>query len=332
METKKNHVSHKSLKCIHLTPFSILGSWDAEEFGLQGSTEWVETHLPWLQTTTVAYLNMDVGVSGPRTNFAGSGEIQTFVIEQMKKILYPEGFDGISTVYDMWFNSTNGTISPLGSGSDYASFYQNGIASIDVGSSNGKTDPVYHYHSNYDSYHWMSTFADPGFRIHTAMGQFLSLVVYHVADDPLIPWDLPHAATVLSSYFSELNETVSTSDVEGLDLGPLEDAITEFTKQAENIDNIGKQALAFNDTNMLGVVNSKYRDFPRGFASAGGLPGRETFKNIISAPGIDNGYGADVFPAVTDNVNGGNQTAAQEWIEKSARAVLRAAEILRIGE
>ncbi|KAL1610045.1 hypothetical protein SLS60_001710 [Paraconiothyrium brasiliense] len=310
----------------------ILGSWDAEEFGLQGSTEWVETHLPWLQTTTVAYLNMDVGVSGPRTNFDGSGEIQTFVVEQMKKILYPEGYGNFATLYDMWFNTTQGTISPLGSGSDYASFYQNGIAAIDVGSSNGKKDPVYHYHSNYDSYHWMSTFGDPGFKLHTAMGQFLSLIVYHIADDALIPWDLPHAATVLLSYLSELNETITTSDSPDLDLTPLAEAIAEFTTQAERISKIGQQALAFNDTNILGVVNSKYRDFPRGFASAGGLPGRETFKNIISAPGIDNGYGADVFPAVTDNINGGNQTAAEEWIEKSANAVLRAAEILKIGD
>ncbi|KAF1972706.1 glutamate carboxypeptidase 2 [Bimuria novae-zelandiae CBS 107.79] len=310
----------------------IFSSWDAEEFSLQGSTEWVETHLPWLQTTTVAYLNMDVGVSGPRTNFEGSGEIQTFVVQQMKKILFPEGYGDFLTIYDMWYNTSKGSISPLRSSSNYASFYQNGIAAIDVGSSNGPSDPVYHYHSNYDSYHWMSTFADPDFRLHTAMGQFFSLVVYHIAEDPLIPWDLPHAARVLSDYLSEFNEIVSTSDTPDLDLTPLADAIAEFTKQAERIDKIGKQALVFSDTNMLGVVNSKYRDFPRGYASAGGLPRRETFKNTISAPGIDNGYGADVFPAETDNVNGGNQTAAEEWIGKTAKAVLRAAEILQMEE
>jgi len=178
----------------------------------------------------------------------------------------------------------------------------------------------------------MSTFGDPGFRLHTAMGQFLSLIVYHIADDILIPWDLPHAATVLSNYITELNETITSSDYSTLDITPIADAIAEFTTQAKRIDQIGKQALAFNDTNMIGVVNSKYRDFPRGFTSVGGLPGRQTFKNIISAPGIDNGYGADVFPAVTDSVGGGNEAAAKEWIEKSARAVSRAAEILRIGE
>ncbi|KAF2683068.1 Zn-dependent exopeptidase [Lentithecium fluviatile CBS 122367] len=309
----------------------ILGSWDAEEFGLQGSTEWVETHLPWLTSTAVAYLNVDVAVSGPRTNFAGSGEIQSFVLDQMKKVLFPEGWGEFPTLYDMWYNVTEGSISPLGSGSDYASFYQNGIACIDFGSDGGKSDPVYHYHSNYDSYAWMSRFGDPGFRLHTAMGQALSLLLYHISDDVLIPWDLPNAATVLESYLAELNETIVESDFPNLDLTPLEDAIAEFSEQADHIATIASQAHAFNDTVLLGVVNAKFRDFSRGFASAGGLPGRETFKNVISAPGIDNGYGADVFPGVTDSINGGKEDAAVEWIEKSAGAVRRAAEVLRVG-
>ncbi|KAF2020298.1 Zn-dependent exopeptidase [Aaosphaeria arxii CBS 175.79] len=309
----------------------VLGSWDAEEFGLQGSTEWVESHLPWLTSTAVAYLNIDVGVSGPRTSFSGSGEIQTFVVEQMKKVLYPEGWGDFPTLYDMWYNVTEGEISPLGSGSDYASFYQNGIGCIDIGSDGGKKDPIYHYHSNYDSYAWMSRFGDPEFSLHAAIGQWLSLILYHVADDVLVPWDLPNAATVLEAYLSELNETVADSDFPDLDISPIASGIAEFKKQAANIKRVADQALAFNDTVILGVVNSKYRDFSRGFASAGGLPGRETFKNTISAPGIDNGYGADVFPAVTDSINKGDEEAANEWIEKTAGAILRAAEILEVN-
>jgi N-acetylated-alpha-linked acidic dipeptidase len=303
---------------MHANLLSVLGSWDAEEFGLQGSTEWVESHISWLTSTTVAYLNMDVGVSGPRTAFSGSGEIQTFVIEQMKKVLYPEGWGDFPTLYDMWYNTTEGDISPLGSGSDYASFYQNGIGCIDIGSDGGKKDPVYHYHSNYDSYHWMSTFADPEFKIHTAMGQVFSLILYHIADDAIIPWDLPNAAIVLQAYYSELNDTVADSDLTGLDISPIGTAIEEFTVQSKNIAAAAQSATVFNNTVMMQVINAKYRDFARGFASAGGLPGRETFKNVISAPGIDNGYGADVFPGVTDSINAGNEDAATQWVQKTS--------------
>ena len=78
----------------------------------------------------VAYLNLDIAVSGPRTSFSGSGELHTMVVEQMKKVLFPEGWGDFPTLYDIWHNTTEGEISPLGSGSDYASFYQNGIACV----------------------------------------------------------------------------------------------------------------------------------------------------------------------------------------------------------
>lgn len=178
----------------------------------------------------------------------------------------------------------------------------------------------------------MSRFGDPDFKLHKAIGQWLTLIAYHIADDALIPWDLPNAASVLQSYLSELNETITDSELsKDLDLAPLGDAIAEFEAQAANIARVAETAVGFQDPVMLGVVNAKFRDFSRGFASSGGLPGRETFKNVISAPGIDNGYGADVFPAVTDSINKGDTGAAQEWVEKSAKAVLRAAEILRVG-
>lgn len=48
----------------------------------------------------------------------------------MKKILFPQDWGNFPTLYDMWHNVTEGEISPLGSGSDYASFYQNGIGCV----------------------------------------------------------------------------------------------------------------------------------------------------------------------------------------------------------
>lgn len=111
---------------------SILASWDAEEFGLMGSTEWVEDHLPELIEKTVAYINLDTAVSGPRAEIVGSGEIQTIAIETMKKIIFPEGYGAGPTLYDAWFNATEGVLPAMGSGSDYAAFYHNGITSVSV--------------------------------------------------------------------------------------------------------------------------------------------------------------------------------------------------------
>ncbi|KAF4979161.1 hypothetical protein FZEAL_4589 [Fusarium zealandicum] len=310
----------------------ILAAWDSEEFGLMGSTEWVEDHLPELINKTVAYINVDTAVSGPRTEITGSGEIQTIAIETMKKIIFPDGFDAGPTLYDMWYNTTEGVIGPLGSGSDYAAFYHNGIGSIDIAGGPGPKDPVYQYHSLYDTHRWMTEYADPGFRLHVAMGQFVTLLTYHIADDPLIPWDLPNAASALRDIFQDLEEQLDERFPDyDVDLGALDEAVSVFETAAKRISVLAGQALSLNDTGLLKAVNSKYRDFSRGFTSAGLLPGRYSFYNVVSAPGLESGYGADVFPAIQDSLDQGNLTQAEEWVEKSAKAVLRAAEILELG-
>ena len=134
----------------------------------------------------------------------------------------------------------------------------------------------------------MSTYADPDFEIHTAMGQWLTLIAYHIADDTVIPWDLPNAAKVLREYFEELNETIADAGLE-VDTAELEDALDEFAAQADNIKGVAALAETSDNQVLLAVVNSKYRDFARGYVSQGGLPGRPTFRNVLSAPGIDNG-------------------------------------------
>ena len=134
----------------------------------------------------------------------------------------------------------------------------------------------------------MSTYADPGFLVHTAMGQWLTLMAYHIADDTVIPWDLPNAARVLREYHDELADTIADSGYD-VDVTELDEALDEFEARAEAIASTARLADAAGDHALLSVVNAKYRDFARGYVSQGGLPGRPTFKNVLSAPGIDNG-------------------------------------------
>jgi N-acetylated-alpha-linked acidic dipeptidase len=175
----------------------------------------------------------------------------------------------------------------------------------------------------------MSEYADPGFLLHTAMGQYATLLVYHIADDPLIPWDMPNAGATLRDIFEDLLERLEEDFAEesaGLDLGPLDEAVAAFEAAAERIAGVA----ALGDESMLEAVNAKYRDFARGFVSAGLLPGRYSYYNVVSAPGLESGYGADIFPAILDCLDAGDLELAKEWVEKSAAAVLRSAEILAI--
>lgn len=148
----------------------VLASWDAEEYGIIGSTEWVEEYIPWITNTVVANLNIDVAVAGPHPDISATPELHRIAQDIMKKVLW-SALEGNSTMYDVWQHDTDGTLGVLGSGSDYTSFVHRGVAAIDMGSYPGPRDPIFHYHSNFDSYHWMSKFADPGFLAHKSMGK-----------------------------------------------------------------------------------------------------------------------------------------------------------------
>lgn len=134
----------------------------------------------------------------------------------------------------------------------------------------------------------MTAFGDPGFVVHKAMGQFLTLLAYHLADDPVVPLDLPNYTTQLRSYLEELRGTIAEAGVE-LDVEPLADAIDTFEASANGIAALAAEAAVTGDAVLVDRVNTKYRDFQRGFTSQGGLPDRSFFKHVVFAPGIDTG-------------------------------------------
>lgn len=277
-----------------------------------------------MKNAAISYLNIDVAVSGPRPAFAATPDLHAIATNTLKKVPY-----GNRTLYDQWYDYTEGEIGVLGSGSDYTSFLHRGIASIDMGAENGPEDPIYHYHSNYDSYHWMSTFGDPGFLTHKAMGQYLTLLAYHFLSDPVIPLEPADYVSELKTYLSDLEETITSSNGT-LDLSALEAAIGTFSDSAGQFTTLRSYAVSTSDTDLTTVINHKARDFSRGFTSQGGLPGREFFQNLLFAPGLDTGYAPVTFPAITESITFAEDwDLAQEWVGKTADAILVAADILK---
>ncbi|KAI6353788.1 hypothetical protein MCOR25_008883 [Pyricularia grisea] len=310
----------------------ILASWDAEEYGMVGSTEWVEDNILSLTETAVAYLNIDVAVSGPHPDISATPELHRVATETMKKVVHPN-FGGFNrSLYDMWVDAPGGgMVGVLGSGSDYTSFLHHGISSLDTGSYGKSGDPVWHYHSNYDSYHWMSTFGDPGFLVHAAMGQYLSLLALRLIDDEVLPFDLGNYAVELKAYRDDLAEFIKKAGqgFANVDLSELNNAIAEFEKRTSEVKTLEMLAVSTKNADLIKVVNHKYRDFQRGFVSQGGLPGRQFYKHVVMAPGLDTGYAAVTFPGIHEGVQYANASVAQEWVGRTARGILRAADIIK---
>ncbi|KAI0174270.1 glutamate carboxypeptidase II [Pestalotiopsis sp. NC0098] len=305
----------------------VLGSWDGEEYGLLGSTEFVEEYLPWLNDTAISYLNVDIGASGPHVYFDASPELHYVTQDTMKKIMW---MDQNRTMYDVWYEDLQGEIGVLGSGSDYTAFVHKGIGALDIGASGFDEDPIYHYHSNYDSYHWMTTFGDPGFLAHKSMTQFMSLLAYSLADATVIPFNLTNYAVQLDAYYDDLQATINETATT-LDTDPLRSAIDDFAQSALELEQQAGDALGADDAAQIDVVNHKYRDFQRGFVSQGGLPGREFFKHLIFAPGADTGYAAVTFPGITEAVEAGNFSTAADFVTRTAAAITAAADIIRVS-
>lgn len=305
----------------------VFASWDAEEYGLVGSTEWVEEYVPWIKAANVAYINLDVAVSGPVPSISATPDWHEFAIATMKKVVFP--YHGLTnvTMYDVWLESNKGkeTVGVLGSGSDYTAFlHNNGISCIDMGSDPGPTDPVYHYHSNYDTYHWMANFADVGFKYHKAMGQYAALLAYHMADDEVLPLQSANYGAEMSKYLTTLQGVIETAEAD-IDLSELVTAIETFNTSAAAFTELYSGEM---NADTAATINTKLRDYQRGFVSNGGLPDRSYFRHVVFAPGVDTGYAPVTWPGITEAVNAGNMTLAQSEVSRAAVAVQNAAEIL----
>lgn len=197
-----------------------------------------------------------------------------------------------------------------------------------MGSSGGPGDPIYMYHSNYDSFHWMTKFGDPQFTTHAVMGQYLGLIAYYLSSEKIIPFGIPNYVDELNKYYGTLQETVAESNMSSFDVSPIKDAINTFSEAATEAHNWMQRARDSNDQGLIDHVNHKLRDFERGFVSQGGLPGRIFYKHVLFAPGEDTGYAPVVFPGVSEAVMAGDRAQAEEWLKKTSDGIRVAAGVL----
>lgn len=309
----------------------VLCSWDGEEYGLVGSTEWVEEYLPWLNSSAVTYLNVDVAVSGPDPSIDATPDLHEVAIETMKKVAYPYRGHNNLTFYDVWESVKKGEIGVLGSGSDYTGFVHSGVSSLDMTSGPGPTDAVYHYHSDYDSYHWMTTFGDPYFATHKVMGQYLALLTYELSTSEILPLDPTNYGAQMDKYLIELNSTIASSNFSGqIDTSPIQAAIGVFNASSAAFAN---QVNSKPSAATIANLNRRLREYQRQFTwtPGSGLPNRPFYKHTIFAPGLDTGYAPVTYPGVTEAIlEYSNVTMANEYVAVIAKSIENAAAVLNM--
>jgi N-acetylated-alpha-linked acidic dipeptidase len=304
----------------------IFATWDAEEWGLIGSTEWVEEMADSLRAHAVAYLNEDDVTQGPRFAGGGSPSLKPLIRKVTRLVPDPSGR---GSVYDAWLERAKGdttalTLGNLGGGSDFAGFYHHlGIPSGEF----GFEGPTGVYHSMYDSYDWMTRFGDPGYREHQATARLLALLLGRLANSEVLPLDYAAFGAEMTRLVAQLDSgiaqrawTVSTA--------ALRDALSRFSDAARAFA-AARDSAGDPDSARLRTANAALMQVERRLTRPQGLVSRPWYASLQFASDMDNGYATMAFPSVNEAIRYADAATAERELADMAARVDRATEALR---
>jgi len=319
----------------------ILCSWDAEEYGLIGSTEWAEENADELQEKAVAYLNVDVAVSGANFSASAVPSLWKLIRSVARDIKDPKTG---KSVYQQWQDrardqrpeaeqglTAEARIGALGSGSDFTPFLQHlGVASTDMGF--GGDYGV--YHSAYDSFYWMAHFGDPTFGYHVAAAQLWGTMAMRLADADGLPFDYTDYAYQIREFFNEAVRFAKRRNLESsFDEKTMYAAVDDFLKEAVRVESNRQTAIAqvanSENESKLKSINDALATAERALIDPRGLRGRTWYKHEIYAPGIYTGYAAQPLTDFQQALDDRNTTNAKDSLERVVEAIKRATSVLR---
>jgi N-acetylated-alpha-linked acidic dipeptidase len=322
----------------------ILCSWDGEEYGLIGSTEWAEEHAAELQEKGVAYLNVDVAVNGPNYGASSVPSLWKLIRAATRAVKDPKTG---KSVYQQWqdrareqrsetdpIHNAEASISPLGSGSDYTPFLQHlGVASTDMGF--GGDYGV--YHSAFDSFYWMTHFGDPDFAYHVAAAQLWGTMAMRLADADGLPFDYTDYASQIREYFNDSMRLARARRLDsGVDEKAMNDAIKNFADEAARVEQERQRLAADSNRSSseearLRRLNDALMNAERAFIDDRGLIGRPWYKHQIYAPGIFTGYASQPLTDFRQAIDDRNTTNLRDGLARVVAAIDRATEVLKKG-
>ncbi|XP_030056025.1 N-acetylated-alpha-linked acidic dipeptidase 2 isoform X2 [Microcaecilia unicolor] len=314
----------------------IFASWDAEEFGLLGSTEWAEENSKVLHERGVAYINADSSIEGNYTlRVDCTPLLYRLVYNLTKEISSPDEDYVGKSLYDSWLdkdpskeNKNFPRINKLGSGSDFEAYFQRlGIASGRARyTKNAKTDkysnyPV--YHTVYETFELVERFYDPSFKKQHAVAQVRGGLVYELANSAIIPFNCQDYGEALKNYASSIYNLAKKHEAQlkiyDVSFDSLFSAVQNFTEAAADFHRRLAQ-LDISNPLAVRIMNDQLMFVERAFIDPLGLPGRKFYRHIIFAPSSHNKYAGESFPGIYDAMfdieNKADQKAAWEEVKQ----------------
>ncbi|MFO7587684.1 MAG: M20/M25/M40 family metallo-hydrolase [Gemmatimonadota bacterium] len=340
----------------------VFATWDAEEWGITGSKEWVDAHLDRLRVSAVAYLNQDAPVSGSSFGAAAAPELAGLVRDVATDVEDPGRGRPVAEAWLERLNEGRADRTPLaepavgalGGGSDHEPFYLRlGVPALGFGF--GGRGGV--YHSMYDTPTWMERFGDPGYAYHAATARLSVTALARLANADVLPFDHAALAAWVGAELRALGKDVDESlrvagaaaappagvaDVPDVAVdagGPVRRSLADATDAAENLEAAARSFAEARDRRLRYArpdpessrrLNEELRKVGPELAPAG--EGGGWSGNLVVGTDPDNGYASLSLPEARLALRRGDIAGIASALDRLAAALRRAAERVRAAE
>ncbi|KAL7268583.1 hypothetical protein RUND412_008786 [Rhizina undulata] len=307
----------------------IFASWDAAEYNLIGSTEWVEENINDLRLQGTAYINLDAAITGTKFTATSSPLLQTALFNVLSRLTDPFTNE---TLISLWGDRP--LSGPTSDKKDTLPFQTHaGVSSIDI-SFAGKGVP---HGSCFDNFVWQESLGDKDWSYHLTLAQVLSALILELADRRNLPINMTTYSTALAGYVEDLEMWIEGKGGEGkVDLKKLKNAVGVCKGNMEKFESIHEDFMDEEKAGVLGEFDNyqrirrnsrnarmiNFEEHLLDFEDGGGLPGREWFKHVVYSPTKwgEPGY----FPGIRDAVEDGDWKRAGEQVERVAKIIEKA--------
>ena len=291
----------------------MIAHWDAEEYGIIGSTEWVEEFREELEANAIAYINADAAVSGANFGASSSPSLKGQILEATKAVTYPGTGEPL---YDWWMDrAPDGAKEPalgnLGGGSDHVGFYTHaGVPSGGLSSGN----PGGVYHSNYDNFAWYERFGDSEFVYGPMVAQADGILALRFANADVLPYDAARYATDTRTHVETLYEVASRRGLK-VDLSGLVAATTELDEAAAALVTARERWIGSGEVDPAAAeaVNRALIGLEKAWLNDRGLQGRPWSRSIYVSPDPFSGYASWMLPGLRYEIETDDRADLPGW-------------------
>ncbi|MFP4228723.1 MAG: M28 family peptidase [Salinivenus sp.] len=299
-----------------------IAHWDAEEYGILGSTEWVEQLEDSLRTGAVAYLNADGAVSGDRFGAAAAPSLKGPLLDAAKNVAYPGGDADTTTVYDHLAERTDAgeRLGNLGGGSDHVGFYTYaGVPSASGGFSG--TTPV--YHSAYDNFAWYERFADTSFVYGPTLARLDGTLALRLANADVLPYDVARYADDLRGHVETIAERAAEKDRDA-SFDRLHAALDTLATAAADFESARTDRVADGPPSNADAINETLLSLEQAFQHPDGMPFGDQYRSLYASPNPFNGYASWMLPGLRYPIEtDAEEDTLAEWTRVYRQAVER---------